>query len=106
MTMDDWGVRPLLLVVESDAARLAKVETELARGFSASYRVRGEVSAADTVHQLEATDSRQERVALVLVDCGLAAGDRELVTSRARVLHPEARRGLLVDWGAWSDRDI
>ncbi|MFK5635011.1 MULTISPECIES: FAD-dependent oxidoreductase [unclassified Ornithinimicrobium] len=106
MAADGWSVRPLLLAVESDPRRLGRTETELARSFGPSYRVRGEICASDAVRLLEGAYERGERVALVLVDDRLAASDREAVVATARTRHPEARRCLLVDWGAWSDPDV
>ena len=103
MAADGWSVRPLLLAVESDPERLGRTETELARSFGPSYRVRGEISASDAVRLLEGAHERGERVALVLVDDRLPASERDAVVTTARSRHPEARRCLLVDWGAWSE---
>lgn len=101
--MDPWGTRPLVLSVESDPVRLGRTETELARSFGASYRVRGEPSGPDAVRQLQGAHARGERVALLLLGDGLAAEERATVLTTARTLHPEARRVLLIDWGAWSN---
>lgn len=106
MVWTEWGRRPLLLAVESDPRRLGRTETELARSFAATYRVRGEATAADALRQLEGAADRGERVALVLVDDRLPEEERSALLAAARTRHPEARRGLLVDWGAWSDPDV
>ncbi len=103
---DDWGVRPLLLAVETDPRRLGRTETELARSFAATHRVRGEASVADALHQLRGAADRGERVALVLVDDRVPVEERDALLALARTAHPEARRGLLVDWGAWADPDV
>lgn len=104
--MTDWEVRPLLLALEHDPHRLARTETELAQGFAFAFRVRGEISAEDAVRALRGAHDRGERVAMVLVDDALGPQERELVLATARTLHPEARRALLVDWGAWADADV
>ncbi|MCK0110605.1 FAD-dependent oxidoreductase [Ornithinimicrobium sp. F0845] len=106
MATDGWGARPLLLAVESDPARLGRTETELARHFGASLRVRGEASASDAVRTLEGARHRDERVALVLIGDDLSAEGRDVVVAAARSLHPEARRALLIDWGSWSDAEV
>jgi thioredoxin reductase (NADPH) len=106
MAVDDWGVRPLLLAVETDPRRLGRTETELARSFAGSYRVRGEASVPDARRQLEGAADRGERVALLLVDDRIPAGERDDLLNLARTAHPEARRGLLVDWGAWADAEV
>ena len=106
MAVDDWGVRPLLLAVETDPRRLGRTETELARSFAGSYRVRGEASVRDARRQLEGAADRSERVALLLVDDRIPPAERDELLNLARTAHPEARRGLLVDWGAWADEDV
>lgn len=106
MATEGWGARPLLLAVESDPTRLGRTETELARHFGASLRVRGEASATDAVRTLEGAGHREERVALVLIGDDLPAEGRDAVVMAARSLHPEARRALLIDWGSWSDAAV
>lgn len=99
------SVRPLLLAVDADAVGLDRTESELQRSFGGDFRVRGEVSASDAVRVLEAARETGCRVAVVLVDHALSDEDRRWVLDRARSLHPDARRALLVEWGAWADRD-
>lgn len=106
MARDEWGARPLLLVVEHDAARLGSTETELSRSFASSYRVRGEVGATDALRVLDGARERGERVALVLVGDGMPSAARAEVLASARSGHPEARRALLIDWGAWADEAV
>jgi thioredoxin reductase (NADPH) len=103
MAVTGWGARPLILDVEADPVQLGRTETELARSFGASLRVRGEVSPDDAVVLLEKAADRGERVALVLVDDSLPEDERAAVLGTARRLHPEARRLLLVPWGSWAD---
>jgi thioredoxin reductase (NADPH) len=100
---DEWGERPLLLAVDADARQLARIETELQRAFGADFRVRGELQYEDGVRTLEGAHERRETVALVLVDHGLTEEQRSQVFTTARTLHPDARRTLLVPWGAWAD---
>lgn len=101
--MSGWGARPLILDVEADPVQLGRTETELARSFGATFRVRGELAAEDAVHLLEKAAERGERVALILVDDSLPETDRAAVLGTARRLHPEAKRLLLVPWGSWAD---
>jgi thioredoxin reductase (NADPH) len=95
----------MLLVVEADPARLDRTEVELQRSFGSDYRVRGEPTAADALRVLDRADEAGQRVAVVLVDESLPATERSAVLTRARALHPDARRALLIAWGAWADRD-
>ncbi|MFP5417217.1 MAG: hypothetical protein ACLGHZ_10175 [Actinomycetes bacterium] len=92
MTVGDWGVRPLLLAVETDPTRLARTETELARSFGASYRVRGEPTASDALRLLEGADARGEPVGLVAFAEALPEAERRALLASARSRHPEARR--------------
>jgi len=99
----DWGTsRALLLAVDADFPQLSRIEGELSRAFGADYRVRGELSVEDALHTLRDADLRQERVALVLVDEMFSDEDRSAIFATARTLHPNARRALLVAWGAWA----
>ena len=104
-TVSDWGERPLLLAVDANARQLGRIETELQRGFGADFRVRGELRCDDGVRTLQGTHDRNESVALVLVDDGFTEEQRSHVFATARTLHPDARRALLVPWGAWAKQE-
>ncbi|MEU8221789.1 FAD-dependent oxidoreductase [Kribbella sp. NPDC048915] len=96
--------RPLLLVVDADPERLERCETELHRGFGADFRVRGEVTATAALDWLQRAHDWEQRVAVVMVDHSLPADDRAAVLAASRSLHPDARRALLIEWGAWAER--
>jgi thioredoxin reductase (NADPH) len=98
------GPRPTLLAVDVDPGLLDRVEAELQRSFGSDFRVRGERTAEDATRVLEAAHQFGHRVAVVLVDHALAADERSALLARARTLHPDARRALLIPWGAWADR--
>ena len=102
---DEWGERPLLLAIDADARQLGRIETELQRGFGADFRVRGELRHDDGVRTLQGAHDRHESIALVLVDDGFTEEQRSEVFATARTLHPDARRALLVPWGAWAKRE-
>jgi thioredoxin reductase (NADPH) len=96
--------RPLLLVVDADPERLERSETELERGFGVDFRVRGELTAAAAIDSLRHAADSQQLVAVVLVDHALSEADRTEILATSRTLHPDARRALLIEWGAWADR--
>lgn len=104
MVANDWGDRPMLLAVHQDATRLRRILAELQRAFGNSYLVRGELRAEDAVAALQGAHERSERVAVVLVDASCNDDVRSEALTVARSLHPEAKRALLVPWGAWADR--
>ena len=99
------AARPLLLVVDADPVRLERLESELERSFGVDFRVRGELDAPDALRCLRRAQELEQRVAVVLVDHALAADERTAVLRQARTLHPDARRALLIEWGAWADRE-
>jgi thioredoxin reductase (NADPH) len=96
--------RPLLLAVDADPAQLDRIETELQRSFGGDFRVRGELGVADARRLLEGAHVREDLVAVVLVDDSFPDDERAALFDLVRRLHPDARRALLVDWGAWADR--
>jgi thioredoxin reductase (NADPH) len=100
----DWGDRPLLLTVDSDPLQLRRIESELQRSFGSDYGIRGELRSADALATLEGAHERDEQVAVVLVDERIPDEERARIFATARNRHPEARRAMLVPWGAWADR--
>jgi thioredoxin reductase (NADPH) len=102
MAVGDWGDRPLLLAVDADPRQLGRIEAELQRAFGADFRVRGELAPEDAIKTLHGARQRQERTAVVLVDDAFPDQARAEIFSTARTLHPNARRALLVAWGAWA----
>src|SRR5919198_1780622 len=98
------ALRPVLLAVVPDPHQLDRIEGELQRGFGGDFRVRGEQSADDAVRILNSCSDQGQRVAVVLVDGDLPDDTRAGVLGAARSIHPDARRALLVEWGAWADR--
>ncbi len=96
--------RPLLLAVDAHPAMLGRIEEELQRGFGSDFRVRGECTVEEAARTLERARDQDERVALVLVDHSIDDDQRAGLLAKARTLHPEARRALLIEWGAWADR--
>ncbi len=95
--------RPLLLVVNVDHIQLDQIEAELQRSFGGDFRVRGELTADDALRLLTTTHDLGHRVAVILIDQAFAPEQRAAVLERARTLHPDARRALLIEWGAWGD---
>jgi thioredoxin reductase (NADPH) len=96
--------RPLITAVDDDRRSLDRIERALQR-FGADYRVRGETGVDALLTTLEEAREREEPVALVLVSERLAGSLDHEVLARVRALHPNAKRALLVDWGAWADRE-
>lgn len=97
-------LRPVLLAVAPDPEDLDRIDSELQRTFGGDFRIRAEQSAHDAMRQLEQVRVNGQRIAVVLVDYDVPAESREKVFSFARSTFPDARRVMLVNWGAWKDR--
>jgi thioredoxin reductase (NADPH) len=97
--------RPLLLAVDPDADQLIGIEGELQRAFGGDFRVRGELTVEDATRTLTAVHDRQHPVAVVLVADSFPPAARSELFNDVRTLHPDARRALLVPWGAWAYRE-
>jgi len=95
--------RPLLLVVDGGTDALARTERELSRRYGGDYEIRAERSSAGAMSALERMRDRDQPVALVLSDQWLHGMTGAELLARVKELHPSARRGLLVEWGAWAD---
>jgi thioredoxin reductase (NADPH) len=96
---------PVLLAIDEDAGCLSRTEEELERRYGRDYDVRAERSAAAALDRLEALREAGEQVAVVLADQWLGEGEAtgaELL-ARVKAVHPSAKRGLLIEWGAWGD---
>ena len=94
---------PALVVVDDDARALDRTAEELRRRYAADYRIVAHRSPEAALAELERMAADCEEVAVVLADQwmeGLTGSD---LLGRLQRLHPNAKRGLLVDWGAWGD---
>ena len=96
--------KPVLLVVDADETALRRIEGELARRYGADYRVVCTDSAEVGLGLLEECRATGEELALVLADPWLPGMTGAEFLARARRSHPDARRALLMAWGAWSDQ--
>ena len=97
---------PLLLAVDDDPAALERIERELGRRYAGDYRVvclsaRPRRACAE----LERTARRRRgRSRSSSPPSGRPGTTGSELLARARQLHPHAKRGLLIEWGAWGDR--
>ncbi|WP_051426011.1 FAD-dependent oxidoreductase [Jiangella gansuensis] len=111
--------RPVLMVVEHDALPDRRIGDQLRRRYGADYDVVDVGSSADGLARLRSLREWDAQVALVLCDRGPAgAWPRDLASAssappdsadedffgQVRTLYPDAKRALVVNWGAWADR--
>lgn len=87
--------RPILLTVDDEPEVLRAVTRDLRRQYGKEYRIRRADSGSAALEALEELAARGVPVALVLSDYRMPDLDGVELLTRARELHPEARRVLL-----------
>ena len=97
--------KPRVLVVEDESEVRARIRGELERRYGTDYRVRCVGSATDALARLEGWREAGDRVALVLADQWMPDMEGKDFLACARALYPDAKRALLVNFGAWGHRD-
>lgn len=93
---------PVLLAVDEQAG-LEAVGAQLVRRYGHEYRVECLGDSDTAVQLLTALARASEAVALLLVGDRISEATGDALLERARQLHPDARRALLVPSGAWTD---
>ena len=96
---------PVLLAIDADFDSLCTVESELRERYSRDYTVLCEQSPEDALRKLEKLAADAEDVALVLSAQRLSGTTGGELLGRVHQLHPHAKRGLLIEWGDWGDRE-
>jgi thioredoxin reductase (NADPH) len=94
--------RPLLLAVDDDLDSLRTLTRELRQRYGADYEVVCQRSPLRALEILERAKAVGQDVALVLADQEMTELPGAELLTRARRLHPPAKRGLLVHWGDWA----
>ncbi|HEY6762081.1 MAG TPA: FAD-dependent oxidoreductase [Baekduia sp.] len=95
---------PVLLVVDGDQAALGDLTAQLVGRYGHDYRVDSAGNPEAAVATLVALAEAGAELALVLTARSLAGLTGGGVLDRARQLHPQAKRGLMVAWDALGDR--
>jgi len=96
--------RPVLLVVDDEREPLERLDRELSRRYGGDYRIVRAVSARSALDTLRSLHDSGEDVAVVLADQWMVDMTGADVLAQVSVLHPRAKRVLLIDWGGWADR--
>ena len=91
--------RPVLVVVDDEAASLQALAGELESRYGTHYQIVASPSAQDALTRLADLRAEGAAVPLILADQWMPGGTGIELLARARELHPAARRGLLVSWG-------
>jgi thioredoxin reductase (NADPH) len=96
---------PAILVVSADDRLRAAVIDPLNRRYAQDYLIIGVPSpaaAAAAIDELHATDGEH---AQVLADDPSPTDSHETVFAAARRNFPDVQRGLIIEWGSWTERD-
>ena len=96
--------RPAIVAVDPDGEAIRRIADELRR-YERDYRVVCRRSVEDALGELEAMRVADEPVAVVLAARGEERLRGEELLERVGDLHPLAKRGLLIEFGAWGDDD-
>src|SRR5512133_2970788 len=103
---DETGPRaggPVIMVVDGDRAALDRTAGELERRYARDYRIVCERSASGALAALQAMRDHGAQVAVVLAAQGTSGPGGEELLARVKGIYPDARRALLIDFGAWGD---
>ena len=96
--------RPVILAVDPDRDAIARITAHLDR-YADDYRVDCGSSIEDALAKLERLREAGELVAVVLAGRGHEGLRGEELLERVNDLHPHAKRGLMIEFGAWGDED-
>ena len=97
--------RPVLVVSSSSDERRAAVAAQLEERYAATYEVVAVATSSQAADALRRAASDGRQVAILLADDPRVLADGRTVFQVAARMFPDVRRGLLVEWGAWGDRD-
>jgi thioredoxin reductase len=93
--------RPRIVVVDDDVDDLALLENEIGCRYARDYVVVVRASPSRAVSLLERLRATDQRVAVVLASQWMEEMDGSQLLGKARVLHPRAKRALLIAPGDW-----
>ena len=97
--------RPVIMAVDDEQAKLARVEEELTSRYEKHYDVLCSSSPEEAIQTLRELASSGRPVALILADLWMGETTGVELLSAARAIDPGIKRGLLVPWGAWGNED-
>jgi thioredoxin reductase (NADPH) len=93
--------QPVIFAVDDDEDSLRAIERELVDRYERSYRIVCIGSAAEAEAELVRMSTAGEDIALVLAGESLDGASGSAFLGGVRKHHPQAQRGLLIDYGNW-----
>ncbi|UCC25893.1 MAG: FAD-dependent oxidoreductase [Gemmatimonadales bacterium] len=94
----------MILIADDRADALERIRHELDRRYASDYRIVCEASAQGALQTLEAIRDGDDALALVMAAQWMETLTGEELLIRAKAMHPNAKRALLIDFGAWGDQ--
>ncbi len=95
--------RPALVIALADLERDQLIREELQRRYGSDYEIICHETAHEALETLKEHKSSGGEVAIVLAEQGLPDLKGAEFFGQVSDLFPEAKRGLLVEWGAWGN---
>lgn len=95
--------RPVILAVDEDEKSLHDIERELSDRYERSYRIVCLCSAPEARAELAQLADASKEVALILASESLGGAPGSEFLGGVRKRHPQAQRGLLIDYATWGD---
>lgn len=94
-----------ILVVSADEELRGVVVRPLERRYARDYRIIGADSPTSAAEALDRLHDEGGDLALILSDDASPTAEHESVFAAARRHFPDVRRGLVIEWGSWADRE-
>jgi len=101
----DAAAPPAILVVSADDHQRSALVNPLNRRYAQDYRIIGTDSPDTAAAVIDDIHAAGGHLALVLSDDASPTREHESVFAAARRSFPDVRRGLVIEWGSWADRD-
>jgi thioredoxin reductase (NADPH) len=95
---------PVLLAVDDDLEALRRISEQLHLRYASDYTVLCDKSPAHAREQLEKMRADGDEVALVLASQSMSEETGTDLLAYVKHVHPRAKRGLLIEFGDWGDK--
>ena len=96
---------PVLMAVDDDAEALRRIESALSGRYGNDYAVQSFSAAPEALDAVRDLSARGVEIAVVLAAQKLPGMGGGSLLYEVGEIQPLAKRGLLIPWGGWGDRD-